>query len=327
MSSGNSKLVSTIFVSHASEDKEAFVRPLAHALKRHGLKVWYDEFSLHPGDSLRRSIDRGLSECTAGVVVLSPAFFAKEWPQRELDALFTSEIAGRSKLIPIWYNIDFAAIVAASPLLADRFALNAALGAEAIACKVAEEFPPAAKISGDALAQVIEQYEYPGDFAGEALHRGCQYRFLQLNAFKDEYGKLLEQAFAERGSELGNFPPEAIEWLNAEENRLRIKHRIPKDVYLTTDEPVRESGSYMDDLCAWVSGTLSREESAKLVHDLDCDELDEHYILLDVPNFAISGEQRFLLEHVLIDIGCGYQDDYRTVSDICARLRASDKNG
>lgn len=160
------------------------------------------------------------------------------------------------------------------------------------------------------------------------MHRGCQYRFLQLNAFKDEYGKLLEQAFAEHfGSELGNFPPEAIEWLNAEENRLRIKHRIPKDVYLTTDKPVRESCSYMDDLCAWVSGTLSREESAQLVHDLDCDQLDEHYILLDVPNFAISGEQRVLLEHVLIDIGCGYQDDYRTVSDICARLRASDKNG
>ena len=61
-----------IFISHASDDKDLFVRPLAHALKAHGLKVWYDEFSLRPGDSLRRSIDRGLAECIAGLVVLSP---------------------------------------------------------------------------------------------------------------------------------------------------------------------------------------------------------------------------------------------------------------
>ena len=76
----------TIFISHASEDKRTFVRPLAHALKGRGLQIWYDEFSLKLGDSLRRSIDRGLAECSAGVVVLSPSFFAKEWPQRELDA-------------------------------------------------------------------------------------------------------------------------------------------------------------------------------------------------------------------------------------------------
>jgi hypothetical protein len=214
--------------------------------------------------------------------------------------------------------------------LADRFALNAELGAEAIASKVAEEFPPQAKISGAALAQIIEQYEYPGLFAGEALCMGCQYRFLKLNAFKEEYGKVLEQAVAERfDEELGDFPPQAAEWLNAEKDRLRAKHQIPRDVYLTTDEPVRESGlgSYMDDLCGWVSGTLSMEESADLVHDLDLDELDEYYVLLEVPNFAISGEQRFLLEHALIEIGCGFQDDYKNVAEICTRLRASDENG
>lgn len=77
-----------IFLSHASEDKALLVRPLAHKLKGFGLQVWYDEFSLRAGDSLRRSIDDGLSKCSAGIVVLSPSFFSKEWPQRELDALF-----------------------------------------------------------------------------------------------------------------------------------------------------------------------------------------------------------------------------------------------
>jgi hypothetical protein len=60
----------TIFISHASEDKHDFVRPLAHALKSRGLRVWYDEFSLKLGDSLRRSIDKGLAECSAGVAKL-----------------------------------------------------------------------------------------------------------------------------------------------------------------------------------------------------------------------------------------------------------------
>lgn len=36
-----------VFISHASEDKDAIVRPLANALVNEGLDVWYDEFELH----------------------------------------------------------------------------------------------------------------------------------------------------------------------------------------------------------------------------------------------------------------------------------------
>lgn len=69
-----------VFVSHATEDKDELVRPLAHGLQRRGLVVWYDEFELRLGDSLRRKIDLGLAASRFGVVVLSPAFFAKNWP-------------------------------------------------------------------------------------------------------------------------------------------------------------------------------------------------------------------------------------------------------
>jgi len=71
-----------VFICHASEDKDSFVRPLAIALQEAQLKVWYDEFTLNAGDSLRRSIDKGLAGSRWGLVVLSPYFFAKEWPQR-----------------------------------------------------------------------------------------------------------------------------------------------------------------------------------------------------------------------------------------------------
>lgn len=42
-----------VFISHASEDKDDFVRPLANALITEGLDVWYDEMALRIGDSLR----------------------------------------------------------------------------------------------------------------------------------------------------------------------------------------------------------------------------------------------------------------------------------
>jgi hypothetical protein len=42
-----------VFICHAAEDKDDFVRPLAERLRENRLEVWYDEFSLRIGDSLR----------------------------------------------------------------------------------------------------------------------------------------------------------------------------------------------------------------------------------------------------------------------------------
>ncbi|HUF99820.1 MAG TPA: DUF1883 domain-containing protein, partial [Ilumatobacter sp.] len=78
-----------VFISHASEDKDAVARPLAVALQAAGVSVWFDEFTLRIGDSLRRNIDHGIAKSRFGLVVLSNAFFAKGWPQYELDGLVT----------------------------------------------------------------------------------------------------------------------------------------------------------------------------------------------------------------------------------------------
>ncbi|MGA9762644.1 MAG: DUF1883 domain-containing protein [Gaiellaceae bacterium] len=85
-----------VFISHATEDKDAVVRPLAVALQERGLRVWYDEFELKIGDSLRQKIDQGIAKSRFGVVVLSHSFFAKGWPQYELDGLVTMAVASRS---------------------------------------------------------------------------------------------------------------------------------------------------------------------------------------------------------------------------------------
>ena len=114
-----------VFVSHASEDKEAFVKPLADLLSNMNFQVWYDAFTLKVGDSLRRSIDKGIADSKYGIVVLSPAFFAKEWPQRELDGLTAREVAGQKKVIlPIWHDIGREEVLQRSPTLADKVALT-----------------------------------------------------------------------------------------------------------------------------------------------------------------------------------------------------------
>ncbi|WP_456386108.1 toll/interleukin-1 receptor domain-containing protein [Profundibacter sp.] len=113
------------FISHASDDKEGFVRDFAAELERCGANVWYDEATLKVGDSLRRSIDRGLASSRFGVVVLSEAFFRKEWPQRELDGLTALETTdGESRILPIWHKVSKDEVARFSPVLADRLALN-----------------------------------------------------------------------------------------------------------------------------------------------------------------------------------------------------------
>lgn len=122
-----------VFICHASEDKDSFVRPLAEALKNSHLEVWYDEFSLLIGDSLRESIDKGLSKSRYGIVVLSPAFFTKKWPIRELNGLVAREMSGENSVIlPVWHNISAKQIIEFSPPLADRKAVDSKNGIESV---------------------------------------------------------------------------------------------------------------------------------------------------------------------------------------------------
>lgn len=111
-----------VFISHASEDKESIVRSLADELVARGLKVWYDEFTLRIGDSLRQKIDAGLARSRVGLVVLSPAFVDKGWTNYELDGIVTRTISGEQILLPIWHNITKQEVIDFSPSLADKVA-------------------------------------------------------------------------------------------------------------------------------------------------------------------------------------------------------------
>jgi hypothetical protein len=119
-----------VFISHASEDKTPLVERLADSLRHRGLRVWYDKFCLTVGDSLRRSIDDGLAKSRYGIVILSPHFFKKEWPQKELDGLAAREDNGTKVILPVWHNITRHEVLKYSPMLADRVALLTSNGLE-----------------------------------------------------------------------------------------------------------------------------------------------------------------------------------------------------
>jgi hypothetical protein len=126
-----------VFLSHATEDKDDIARPLATALTDRGLRVWYDEFVLEMGDSLRESIDRGLAISEFGVVILSPQFFAKRWTSLELNGLVTREVSElRQIILPVWHNVDRDAVAKYSLLLADRKATPSSLGVGAVADRI-----------------------------------------------------------------------------------------------------------------------------------------------------------------------------------------------
>lgn len=120
-----------LFTSHASEDKDDFVRPLAEALSS-DFEVWYDEYKLVMGCSLLEEISKGLANCDFGVVILSKYFFEKNWPQQELNGLFALEKKDKKVILPVWKGVSKEEVIKYSPIIADKLAFNADDGVEKV---------------------------------------------------------------------------------------------------------------------------------------------------------------------------------------------------
>jgi len=117
-----------VFLSHASEDNDDIARPVKEALEARGLTVWFDEIQIKVGQSIRQEIEKGIARARFGVVILSPDFFAKQWTQAELDALFSKKMSGGANMIlPIWHRVTRDQVQAQSPMLAGILALNTSL--------------------------------------------------------------------------------------------------------------------------------------------------------------------------------------------------------
>jgi hypothetical protein len=174
-----------VFISHASDDKEKFVRPLAEALANLGVQVWYDEFTLKLGKSISESIDAGLVGSKFGLVVISEAFIRKEWTKRELQGLVASQIAHRTVILPVWLGVSQEEVLKFSPPLADTVALNVGgMTAEQVVLKVLNRVRP----------DIYERYPRPV-LEQMASGKALQELQMELTRIKDEIRELIATEF------------------------------------------------------------------------------------------------------------------------------------
>jgi len=134
----NEKEVPLAFISHDFRDKEEIASKIALDLVKMNCPVWYDEYSLRVGDSLRETIEKGLKECRKCILILSPNFLSNEgWTKTEFNSIFTREIIEKKNLIlPIWCDITKRELFDYSPILADRVGINWNKGHENVSRKL-----------------------------------------------------------------------------------------------------------------------------------------------------------------------------------------------
>ncbi len=114
------------FISHDTRDKDLIARNIATGLSSRLCPVWYDEYSLNIGDSLRESIEKGIKEAHKCILVLTPNYLTNSgWGKTEFNSIFTRELIKKEKVIlPIWSGVTKEEIYEYSPSLADAFALT-----------------------------------------------------------------------------------------------------------------------------------------------------------------------------------------------------------
>lgn len=128
------------FISHDSRDKDEIVRELAEKLVSLNCPVWYDEYSLKMGDSLREKIEDGIKEVPYCILILSKKFLSNEkWAKSEFETIFIKEIYEKKNIIiPVWHGISENDLYNYCPKLLNRLGGNSSEGIESLAKKIAD---------------------------------------------------------------------------------------------------------------------------------------------------------------------------------------------
>ncbi len=90
-----------VFLSDSAKDK-AVVRDVAERLRKDGVKVWFDEWVLKPGDPVQKKIDDGLEESRVLVLCMSAHAFGSDWAQLEAGTFrFRDPLNQERRFIPL----------------------------------------------------------------------------------------------------------------------------------------------------------------------------------------------------------------------------------
>jgi small GTP-binding protein len=98
---GESSFTYDVFLSHSSKDKEV-IRPVANRLRADGLRVWFDEWEIKPGDSIPAKIEEGLEHSRVLVLCMSANAFGSDWAQLEAGTFrFRDPLNRERRFIPL----------------------------------------------------------------------------------------------------------------------------------------------------------------------------------------------------------------------------------
>lgn len=125
-----------VYLAHASDDK-AIAKPLAEGLIQRGIDVWYDNWEIGYGDSLRRKMEEGLGGCTHFVVLLTEKSIEKPWVKEEIDAGLMSAVEGTAKFMGLRHQLPLTKI---SPFLRSRLTPEFIPGEEGLEALAGEIF-------------------------------------------------------------------------------------------------------------------------------------------------------------------------------------------
>ena len=90
-----------VFLSHSSKDK-AVVRAVADRLRCDGLRVWFDEWEIHPGDNIPAKIEEGLERSRVLVLCMSAQAFGSDWAHLESGTFrFRDPLNKERRFIPL----------------------------------------------------------------------------------------------------------------------------------------------------------------------------------------------------------------------------------
>jgi hypothetical protein len=126
------------FISHDSRDKDSIAWPLAKELMKVIGRVWFDEYSLKVGDSLREKIETGLKQCKRCILILTTNFLCNTgWTKTEFNSVFTRELIERTNvIIPVWSDVTQQQVYNYSPSLVNKFAAKWNDGCVTVAQKI-----------------------------------------------------------------------------------------------------------------------------------------------------------------------------------------------
>jgi hypothetical protein len=276
-----------LFISHASEDKVSFVRPLVQALQKENISVWYDEFSISFADSLMESIGKGIRDSRFGLVVLSKHFFIKKWTKKEIQALFSKEILEDSiTILPVWYQVSQEEVFNFSPLLSDKVAII--VGDNPADIENATE-----KIIKKVLGEKLS-IQYFDNIMNELLNLNS----FNTNIKLQEIYLRLENYMAYH-NELEIIGDKMFEEID-DEDKLEIemtKHRsnLSQKYFLSNGVHITEIGvsikrstinALKSKIKKWLNGKMLLEDCYHLYYDMDEGfDLDFNFILWGIPNY------------------------------------------